>query len=148
MSREPHMLISMPTATSAAAEEAHREALARCGLSLDRVSLAGRPGGDHRPGSCTRLTAGRVREPIRSSLLIQILSSDRRWRFTRLNWAWISRDLITLVRSLALVWSNVARECSRRHEMRVRALCLTGVLLAMAVPLSAGAVANSRQAAH
>ena len=31
--------------------------------------------------------------------------------------------------------------------MRLRALCLTGVLVATAVPLSAGAIANSRQAA-
>jgi hypothetical protein len=65
--------------------------------------------------------------------------------FTRLNWAWSGSSLITLVRSLALgslacLGATGARGCRRRGEMRLPALCLTGVLVAAATPLSAGGV--------
>jgi hypothetical protein len=80
--------------------------------------------------------------------------------FTRLNWAQSTTKLITWCEGWPLeAWTRklrVVRGCSRRKRMRLDALCLTGVLLAAATPLSAGAIpvaadhetgASARQAA-
>jgi hypothetical protein len=109
------------TGYSVTREETRREALSTYSGFLDRHSLAGRLGVNHRPDSCARLTTGWVRGKPRTPAVAgaPIIGCEDRLhlsraagvspKFTRLNWAWSVSDLIALVRSRALACKGRAR---------------------------------------